>query len=554
MWQFHTVPHPGEFGYETWPKDAYKYVGGANTWGEISIDAERGIAYFPTGSPTYDFYGADRIGANLFGTSLVALDARTGKRLWHFQMVHHDLWDYDNTAAPQLTTIRHNGQMVDVVAQAGKTGFLYVFNRVTGEPIWPIEERPVPTSDVPGEQAWPTQPFPTTPPPFAKQSLTEDEINQYILTPENRAMWKDRIGKARNGGLFIPPAIGIETVAIPGAQGGANWGTTAANPTNGSVYVLSINVPSIYKLDLVAPGQGGGAGRGRGAAPAVVMQGRNIYEQRCQSCHGADLAGMGNYPSLQNVATRLPDELLRGVITGGRLAMPANPMPPAEMDALLAFLSNPMVIPGGRGGRGGRGAGPAADAPPGPVVARGGAPGAAPAAGRGAGGGMAGPPYPSDVDAPTVRYYTDYGMQNTLVQPPYSTLTAYDLNTGTIKWQVPAGGDEPRAIAEGGSNTGYPMARTGIITTASGLLFHAGLDSKVRAYDAETGKVLWTGDLPAGSRGVPAMYEVNGKQYLLVSATQGGGPGGPGAANPNAPAAAGAPAAPPRAYVAFAVQ
>ncbi len=415
-WQFHTVPHPGEFGYETWPKDAYKYIGGANTWGEISIDAARGIAYFPTGSPTYDYYGADRIGANLFGTSLIALDARTGKRLWHFQMVHHDLWDYDNTAAPQLTTIRHNGQLVDVVAQAGKTGFLYVFNRVTGDPIWPIEERPVPTSDVPGEQSWKTQPFPTNPPPFAKQSLTEDEVNQYILTPEDRAKWKDRISKARKGGLFIPPAIGIETVAIPGAQGGANWGTTAAHPTNGLVYVLSINVPSIYKLDLVAPGQGGGgAGRGRGAPPAVVMQGRNIYEQRCQSCHGVDLAGMGNYPSLQGVATRLPDELLRGVITGGRLAMPPNPMPPAEMDALLAFLFNPAAIPGGRGGRG---AGPAMDAPPGPVVARGGAPGAAPAAGRGAGGGMAGPPYPSGVEAPTVRYYTDYGMQNTLVQPP----------------------------------------------------------------------------------------------------------------------------------------
>jgi quinoprotein glucose dehydrogenase len=318
------------------------------------------------------------------------------------------------------------------------------------------------------------------------------------------------------------------------------------------VYVLSINVPSIYKLDLVAPAPGGGrAGRGRGAAPAVLMQGRGIYEQRCQSCHGGDLAGVGNYPSLQNIATRMPDKLLRTVITSGRLAMPPNPMPSAEMDALVAFLANPTATSGGRGGGGG--AGPANDGPPGPVVARGGAPGAS-AAGRGAGGGgMAGPAYPPGVDAPTVRYYTDYGMQNTLVQPPYSTLTAYDLNTGTIKWQIPAGGDEPRAIAEGGRNTGYPMARTGIITTASGLLFHAGLDSKLRAYDAETGRVLWTGDLPAGSRGIPAMYEVNGKQHLLVSATQGGGRDGPGAANPNDPRAAGAPPAPPRAYVAFAL-
>src|SRR5919108_1290466 len=171
VWQFHTVPHPGEFGYETWPKDAWRYIGGVNTWGEITVDSARGIAYFPLGSPTYDFYGADRHGANLFGTSLLALDARTGKRLWHFQMVHHDLWDYDNTAAPQLATIRRAGRPIDVVAQAGKTGFLYVFDRVTGEPIWPIEERRVPPSDIPGERAWPTQPLPTSPPPFARQKF-----------------------------------------------------------------------------------------------------------------------------------------------------------------------------------------------------------------------------------------------------------------------------------------------------------------------------------------------------------------------------------------------
>ena len=525
VWQFHTVPHPGEFGYETWPKDAWKYIGGTNTWGEISIDPVRGIAYFPTGSPTFDYYGADRHGANLFGTSLVALDARTGKRLWHFQMVHHDLWDYDNTAAPQLTTIRHNGQLVDVVAQAGKTGFLYVFNRVTGEPIWPIEERAVPKSDVLGEQTWPTQPFPTNPPPFAKQSLNENEINQYILTPEERETWKTRIAAARKGGLFIPPAVGVETVAIPGAQGGANWGTTAANPTDGTVYVLSINVPSIYKLSVEPPGRAGGAGAGRGANPATVAQGGMIYARQCESCHGANLAGVGNYPSLANITTRLSDEEIRLVVTNGRQAMPPQAMPQADMDALLAFLANPAAAagPGGRGGR--RGAGPDINVPPGPVVARGGPPGEG-APGRFGGGGMVGPAYPPDVDAPGVRYYTDYGMQSTIVQPPYSTLTAYDLNTGTIKWQVPGGGDEPRAVAQGATNTGFPLARTGIITTATGLLFEAGADRKVRAFDAATGRVLWMGVMPAGSVGIPAMYESKGKQYLLVSATQGGGRGG----------------------------
>src|SRR5215469_5645980 len=176
-WIFHTVPHPGEFGYDTWPRDAWKYIGGVNTWGELSIDEKRGIAYFPLGSPTYDLYGADRIGAGLFGDCLLALDARTGKRLWHYQLVHHDLWDYDPTTAPKLMTVRHDGKPVDIVAQATKFGFLYVFNRVTGEPLWPIEERPVPKSDVPGEQSWPTQPFPTMPPPYSRQMMTVNDVN-----------------------------------------------------------------------------------------------------------------------------------------------------------------------------------------------------------------------------------------------------------------------------------------------------------------------------------------------------------------------------------------
>jgi len=531
VWRFHTIPHPGEFGYETWPKDAYKYVGGTNTWGEITVEPGRGIAYFPTGSPTYDYYGADRHGANLFGTSLLALDARTGKRLWHFQMVHHDLWDFDNCAAPQLTTIRRDGKTIDVVAQAGKTGFLYVFDRVTGEPIWPIEERSVPKSDIPGEQAWPTQPFPTAPPPFASQKLTADDVNPHVLTPAERDEWKKRIGSARNEGLFTPPAL-IDTIAIPGANGGANWGNTAAHPSNGTIYVQSINVPSIYKLSLEMPGRGGGPGRSNAPA-AAVAQGQALYTQRCQSCHGFDLRGLGTLPSLVGVTQRLGPDALREVISGGRQAMPAfRDIAAAEMDAVLAFLSNP----GPAGGRG------ASSPPPslgGPVVASGGAPGARrPVGGRG--GGMVGPPYPAGVDVPTVRYYTGYGLSNTIVKPPYSTLTAYDLNAGTIKWQVPAG-DEPKALAEGIKNTGVMSQRSGIITTVTGLLFHAGGDAKVRAHDVETGEILWTSDLPAGARGGPAMYEVDGRQFLVVNASQ-GPTGGTGAA------------AATRAYVAFALK
>jgi quinoprotein glucose dehydrogenase len=513
VWQFHTIPHPGEFGYETWPPDAWKYAGGTNTWGEITIDPRRGIAYFPTGSPTFDYYGADRHGANLFGTSLVALDARTGRRLWHFQMVHHDLWDYDNTAAPQLTTVQRDGRTIDVVAQAGKTGFLYVFDRVTGEPIWPIEERPVPQSDVPGEQSWPTQPFPTNPPPFASQSLSVDDINPFVLTPEERERWRTTLTNARNRGLFTPPAVGIDTVAIPGAQGGANWGTTAANPSNGTVYVLSINVPSIYRLTLdePAPARAGGPAGARGLGPADANAGRPEYQANCAECHGVDLSGTGSGPSLLDIASHMGPTDLRATITGGQPGMPAfNDLAEPDLSSLIAFLSNPNPA-GGRGAGAGRGA-PSMPAPiAGPVVATGGAPGAR-AGGPVGSGGMVGPAYPPDLPVPSVRYYTGYGMVNTLVKPPYSTLTAFDLNTGTIKWQVPAGGDQPQAIAEGARDTGYPRARAGIITTPTGLLFNAGLDGKLRAYDAETGHVLWTGDLPAGSTGIPSMYEANGKQ------------------------------------------
>jgi quinoprotein glucose dehydrogenase len=273
----------------------------------------------------------------------------------------------------------------------------------------------------------------------------------------------------------------------------------------------------------------------------VIAQGQAIYEQRCQTCHGADLRGVAPTPSLVDVSMRIGPELLRQVITTGRLSMPGTNLSEAEMSALIAFMANPTAT-----GRGGRGAIASTVVPEGPVVATGGAPGNRP--GAFGGGGMAGPAYPEGVSAPSVRYYTDYGMQAVLVKPPYSTLTAYDLNTGTIKWQVPAGGDDPRAVSEGAHDTGFPRVRTGIITTATGLLFQAGLDSKLRVYDSETGKVLWTGPLPAGSIGVPAMYEVNGRQFYVVNATA----NSTGAVAARG-AGAGPAASPNRAYVAFAL-
>jgi quinoprotein glucose dehydrogenase len=525
VWTFHTIPQPGEFGYDTWPKDAYKYAGGANTWGEISVDAKRGIAYFPTGSPTYDYYGADRIGANLFGNCLLALDARTGKRLWHFQAVHHDLWDYDLTAAPQLITVRKDGKTIDAVAQATKQGFMFVFDRVTGEPVFPIEERAVPKSDIPGEQAWPTQPFPTVLAPFARQTMTENDITPYFLSPEERATWVDRLKKARNG-LFNPPST-EETVAVPGAVGGANWGNTASNPAAGIVYVMSQDFPSFYKLSTTPATGAGGAGRGgagaRGGGPApggspaggANAVGQAAYAQTCQACHGVDRSGSAGGPTLVGMGARLAYQDFRLVILAGRGRMPALPsMDEKTLAALFAFL-------GGSVPAGGRGAAADAPTPEGPVVASGGAPGGLdlPAGG----GGRGSTAYPAGVDAPSVRYYTPYGLGNPhIMSAPWARMVAYDLNAGTIKWQVPLGVDR-LAAAQGGGDSGVPRGaqRMGMIVTPTGLVFATAKDGKVRAHSADDGRILWTGDLPHGTEGLPAMYEVNGRQYLVVCATTG---------------------------------
>jgi quinoprotein glucose dehydrogenase len=539
VWQFHTVPHPGEFGYDTWPKDAWRYVGGTNTWGEITIDPDRGVAYFPTGSGTFDFYGADRHGANLFANCLLALDARTGRRLWHFQNVHHDLWDYDNTSAPQLTTIRRNGRTIPVVAMAGKTGFLYVFNRVTGEPIWPIEERPVPTrTDVAGEQPWPTQPFPTSPPPFARQRFTADDINPYILTPAERDEFKQRVASARNEGLFTP--IGFsEVIHMPGNNGGSNFGSTSANPDDGTVYVISYDIPAIMRLltppEAAARGRGGA--RGAGSGPGLA-----VFQRECQACHGADRSGTPNGASLIGVASRLSAEEMRSAVTNGKGRMPPMPhLTPPDIDAVVAYLTAADAAGRGGGGRGRGGAG--VTFPAGPVVESG--PAAARPGGSGRGSRASGPQaYPEGVDAPAERYTMNgYGLYENIVRPPYTTLTSYDLNKGTIKWQIPLG-DDPRLASLGITGTGTAGDfKFGVIPTTTGLVFVAGGDDKLHAYDAATGKQLGEFALGAASRGIPAMYEYQGRQYLLMTASDPGvGPN----RNPRPEL--------PRGYVAFALR
>jgi quinoprotein glucose dehydrogenase len=521
VWQFHTVPQPGEFGYDTWPKDAYKYVGGANNWGSMSVDEERGIVYVPTGSATYDFYGADRLGQNLFANCIIALDARTGKRLWHFQTVHHDLWDLDNVSAPQLVTVRHNGQRVDALAFAGKTGFMYVFDRVTGKPLWPIEERPVPKSDVPGEQAWPTQPFPTKPAPFAKQSFSVDDVNPWLGTPDEYAAMKERVKNARNEGLFTPPAL-IDTISMPGNQGGSNWMTTAADPQKGLVFVVNVNQVAILKLEDVKTRTP--AGRGGGGA---LQAGFAAYQQHCQSCHGANLQGaVPGASSLVAVTDRMGEDAIKAIVTGGRgLMRPVPGISEVELTAVISYLA--VSSPNRPGGR--RGA-PPPELPAGPVVARGGAP--LPAAPPrfmgpfypGIGGNAGAYPYPDEVTTlPTTRYMSDYGVLASWTKPPYTTITAYDLNTGEIRWQVP-NGDHPSTIAAGGpANTGGLGARAGVVVTKGGLVFQAGGDGKFRAYDVDTGKVLWSGTFVGNSAGVPVSYESKGRQFVVMTATQGGG-------------------------------
>jgi quinoprotein glucose dehydrogenase len=393
-WVFHTVPVRGEAGAETWPDVTLETGSGVHNWAELTVDEGRGIVYIPTGTARYDFYGGNRQGANLYANSIVALDAKTGKHKWHFQAVHHDLWDYDLATAPKLLTVKHDGRDVDVVAQASKHGFLFVLERDTGKPLWPIEERPVPQSDVPGEQTSPTQPFPTAPPPFARQSFTEKDVNPYI-SPESQAQLRELVRNSVNKGLFTPPSL-QGSMQIPGNSGGANWGLSAADPVKGRVYVVSKEAPAILKLREMKAG-----------TPA---------EPR-----GPDMR-----------------------------TLPPNP--PA------GFVPYTAVAPYGW------------------------------------------------VDKPS-------GLPT--LGPPWSQITAFDLNKGTLLWQVP-NGDTRQLVARGIRGTGAQGARAGMVVTAGGVLFIGTPDHKLRAYDEDTGKVVWEHEVSGPINGVPAIYELGGRQYLAV--------------------------------------
>ncbi|MPZ21496.1 MAG: PQQ-binding-like beta-propeller repeat protein [Luteitalea sp.] len=495
VWTFHTVPRPSEHGHDTWPPEAWKYAGGANTWGEISIDEKRGIAYVPTGSPTHDLYGGDRLGANLFANCLLALDARTGKRLWHFQAVHHDLWDYDLTAAPKLLTVRHDGEMVDVVAQPTKFGFLYVFNRETGEPLWPIEERPVPASDVPGEKAWPTQPFPTKPPPFARQEFKEDDINPYLDPKDKEAVHK-RFLAARAGRVFTPQLLDREQIMMPGQFGGANFGGSAADPETGFLYVRTTDHPTIHQLREFDPDE---ERKRREGSPEV--RGRAVYEQMCVTCHGKpQQGGIQTMDRSGLIAiSELSADYLEAQIREGQGQMPAfteDVISDDDLEDLMAFLGRPADDDEER--------------------SRERRPVATDSARK---DGMT--LYPGTrYTGPLGRaFQAESGLS--AIGPPWSEIVAYDLNEGTIKWRAPFG-TSPALAARGITNTGNGRRawRNGPVVTAGGLIFVGSwADRMLRAFDKDNGKLLWEYELNANPEGIVSVFEVGGRQYIAFCAS-----------------------------------
>ena len=479
-WRFHTIPQPGEFGFDTWPVDAWKDAGAANNWAGMTLDAARGILYVPTGSAVFDFYGGDRIGDDLFSDTLLALDAATGKRLWHFQGVHHDIWDRDFPAAPALVTVRHEGRWVDAVAQTTKQGVVYLLDRGTGAPLFPIEEHAYPSSDVPGEKTSPTQPMPLAPAPYARQHLTEDMLTE--RTPAARAWAAQELRTFRSAGQFVPFGVDHQTIIFPGFDGGAEWGGPAVDPGSGVLYVNANEMAWTGGLTPDNPNAGLGA---------------KIYRSQCAICHGAERAGSPPaFPTLVGVTQRLSDAQIAEVITHGRGRMPALPnLDSAQVPLLLDYLKS----------AGGPASGHAPNTMPG---------------------------------GPKIQYgFTGYRKfldpdGYPAIAPPWGTLSAIDLNTGEYLWKIPLGEYPglayPALAAKGLTNTGSENYG-GPVVTAGGLVFIGATvyDRKFRAFDSRTGQLLWETQLPFAGLATPATYSIDGKQYVVIAASGGRDPKSP---------------------------
>ena len=470
-WIFHLVPRPGELGYDTWPPEAYKTATGLMPWCGQSLDETRGIVYVSTKTAEPDFYGANRHGMNLFANSLVALDAATGKRIWHFQIVHHDLLDKDLPCPPVLLTVTHGGKKIDAVAQGTKHGLLFVFDRVTGAPLWPIEEKPVPQSDLRGEQAWPTQPFPTKPAPLMRQRYTEADASN--ISPQAHTNTLDRIRASPNFGPFPTPSL-KETVMFPGFDGGMEWGGGAADP-DGTYYVNINEIP--WLMQMVET---------RRADGTSVPRGERDYMAFCGPCHGLDRAGnaAGGFPSLIDVGNRKTREQLSLVTKQGAGRMPAfDSFSDAQRNAILDYVLGVNQ----------------------PAASR-------PEIGNAAPTASTTPPY---AFSGFRRWFDAEGYP--AIKPPWGTLNAVDLNTGELKWKVPLG-EYPKLKARGIPTTGTENYG-GPLVTAGGLIFiGATADETFRAFDKQTGPILWQSVLPFGGNASPSTYMINGRQFVVISA------------------------------------
>jgi quinoprotein glucose dehydrogenase len=467
-WTFHTIPHPGESGYSTWPKDAWKTSGAANNWTGFALDAERGMVYLPTGSAAFDFYGGDRWGDDLFADCLIALNAQTGERIWHFQGVHHDIWDRDFPSPPALVTVRHEGKKVDAIAQTTKQGFVYLFDRTTGKALFPIQNQKYPNSTVPGEAAASEQPLPTMPAPFSRQRLTEDLLT--TRTPEAHQWALENFRKFRSQGQFVPFSLGKDTVVFPGFDGGGEWGGPAVDPETGILYV---NANDIAWTGALAENSGDD-------------NPKSIYMSQCSVCHGEDRGGSPpSPPSLIGVTHRLSPREIATTVRNGRGRMPGFPhLADDQVSSLIEFLAT------------------------------------------GESKEMTG----SEALPPAMKYrFTGYRRfldpdGYPAVTPPWGTLSAIDLNTGAYAWKIPLG-EYPELAAAGLRNTGTENYG-GPIVTAGGLLLigATNFDNKFRAFDKATGELLWETSLPFSGNATPATYEIQGRQFVVIAAGGGKNP------------------------------
>ena len=463
-WTFHTIPHPGELGYETWPKDVWTYSGAANDWTGLALDPELGIVYVPTGSAATDWYGADRVGDDLFANTLIALDAETGKRLWHFQAVRHDLWDRDLPSPPTLVSVVRDGKEIAAVAQTSKQGFLFLFNRVTGEPLFPIQYRAVGASTVPGEVAAAEQPFPAKPAPFARQRITENDLTN--RTPEAHQWALAQFRKFHYEGQFTPNKVGVDTLMFPGYDGGAEWGGSAFDPQTHVLYVNGNNVgltESLVKRTATSPG-------------------RAIYLSQCSACHRESRAGSPpEIPSLLDVGSRLNATQIGNILLSGKGRMPPFPnLDPASGSAraLIQYLLHSETQSADREAR------------------------LTPEAGY---------------DTTGYNKFLDpEGYPATA--PPWGTLNAINLDTGEYLWKETFG-QYPELVARGLPDTGSENYG-GPIVTAGGVLFIGAtvVDKKFRAYHNATGKLLWETHLPFSANATPMTYETHGHQYVVIGA------------------------------------